>query len=375
MTWDHPLNLGGIGVTGNLAANLIAKEADLIIGIGTRYTDFTTGSKGLFNNENAKVLSINTSEFHAYKLDSRMLVADAKLALDRLCSELKDQNYKSSYNGEIEDAKKRWKDELDRLFAIEYKEEGFKPEVAGHIDHVLPEFYKQTGSCLTQTQVLGELDRMLADDAIVVGASGSLPGDLQRVWRPKEKNTYHMEYGYSCMGYEISGSLGVKLAAPEKEIYAMVGDGSFLMLHSEMITSIQERKKINILLFDNMSFGCINNLQMSQGIKSLGTEFRYRDEATGQLEGALVPVDYAKIGEGYGLKTYTVKNLEDLRFAVEDSKKQEISTLIDIKVLPKTMTDGYESWWRVGISEVSSKESVRNAYKEMKRNIDSSRKY
>ncbi|CCQ97632.1 3D-(3,5/4)-trihydroxycyclohexane-1,2-dione hydrolase [[Clostridium] ultunense Esp] len=375
ITWDHPLNLGGIGVTGNLAANLIAKDADLIIGVGTRYTDFTTGSKGLFKNENVKFLSINVSEFHAYKLDSTRVVADAKLALDELMKVLKEENYKSNYVDEIKEAKIKWESELARLFSTGYKEEGFKPEVAGHIDHVLPEFYKDTGSCLTQTRVLGELDRLLPEDAIIVGASGSLPGDLQRVWRPKVANTYHMEYGYSCMGYEIAASLGVKLAYPDKEVYAMVGDGSYLMLHSEMITSVQERKKINIILFDNMSFGCINNLQMSQGMGSLGTEFRYRDERTGKLDGPLIPIDYAKSAEGYGLKTYIVKTVRELRDAIEDSKKQDISTLIDIKVLPKTMTDGYESWWRVGVAEVSHKESVQKAHEEMELNINKARKY
>lgn len=375
ITWDHPLNLGGIGVTGNLAANLIAKDADLVIGVGTRYTDFTTGSKSQFKNEDVKYLSINVSEFHAYKLDSTRVVADAKLALDNLTNALKQANYKSSYANEIEDAKKKWEDELNRLFNIEYKDNGFKPEIAGHIDHVLPEFYKDTGSCLTQTRVLGELDRLLPQDAIVVGASGSLPGDLQRVWRPKVVNTYHMEYGYSCMGYEIAAALGTKLAEPDKEVYAMVGDGSYLMLHSEMITSIQEKRKINIILFDNMSFGCINNLQMSQGMGSLGTEFRYRNEETGKLDGALVPIDFAKSAEGYGFKTYTVKTIEELIDAIEDSKKQDISTLIDIKVLPKTMTDGYDSWWHVGTPEVSDKESVKAAYRDMKENIARARKY
>lgn len=375
ITWDHPLNLGGIGVTGNLAANIIAEDADLVIGVGTRYTDFTTSSKSQFKNENVKYLSINVSEFHAYKLDSTRLVADAKMALEELTTALKDENYKSNYTDEIKKAKAQWADELDRLFSIEYKEDGFKPEIAGHIDHVLPEFYEDTGSCLTQTRVLGELDKILPDDAIVVGASGSLPGDLQRVWKPKVANTYHMEYGYSCMGYEIAAALGSKLAEPSKEVYAMVGDGSYLMLHSEMITSIQEKKKINIILFDNMSFGCINNLQMSQGIGSLGTEFRFRNEETGKLDGGLVPMDFAKAASAYGLKTYTVKSIEDLRNAIEDSKKQNVSTLIDIKVLPKTMTDGYESWWRVGVPEVSNKESVQNAYVDMEANIDKARKY
>ncbi|MDK2919451.1 MAG: hypothetical protein PWQ37_2184 [Candidatus Petromonas sp.] len=372
--WAHPLNLGGIGVTGNLAANIIAKEADLVIGVGTRFTDFTTASKQLFQNPNVEFLTINISEFHAYKLDAVKVVADAKAGLDAIIAELDKVDYKSVYTNEVKEAKDAWLKELERLFTIEYSNDGFKPEISGHIDEVLPEFYERTGSCLTQTRVLGELDKLLDDDAIVVGASGSLPGDLQRVWCPKKANTYHMEYGYSCMGYEISGALGVKLAAPEQEVYALVGDGSYLMLHSELITSIQERKKINVILFDNMSFGCINNLQMSQGMGSFGTEFRFRDEK-GKLEGQLVPIDYAKSAEGYGVKTYTVKTIEDLRKAVEDAKKQEVSILIDIKVLPKTMTGGYESWWHVGVPEVAKNEKVLKAHEEMKNNLNKARKY
>ncbi|WP_432663080.1 3D-(3,5/4)-trihydroxycyclohexane-1,2-dione acylhydrolase (decyclizing) [Wukongibacter baidiensis] len=375
LEWTHPLNLGGIGVTGNLAANLIAKETDLVIGVGTRFTDFTTASKRLFLNPNVEFLTINISEYHANKLDATKVVADAKAGLDSIRAELEKEGYKSEYANEIKEAKDAWLKELDRLFNVEYKEEGFEPEVAGHIDEVLPEFYKDTGSCLTQTKVLGELDKLLDEDAIVVGASGSLPGDLQRVWCPKKPNTYHMEYGYSCMGYEVSGALGVKLAAPDKAVYAMVGDGSYLMLHSELVTSIQERKKVNILLFDNMAFGCINNLQMSQGIGSFGTEFRFRDEETGMLSGGLIPIDFAKSASGYGVKTYTVKTIEELREAIEDSKKQKVSTLIDIKVMPKTMTNGYESWWHVGVPEVSENEKVQKAHDEMKEGLSKARQY
>lgn len=373
--WTHDLNLGGIGVTGNLAANLIAKDADLVIGVGTRFTDFTTASKGLFLNGNVDFLTINISEYHASKLDAIKVVADAKAGLEAIGAKLQEDGYKSSYTNEIKDAKEAWLKELDRLFNIEYREEGFKPEVAGHIDEVLTEFYKDTGSCLTQTRVLGELNKLLDEDAIVVGASGSLPGDLQRVWCPKKPNTYHMEYGYSCMGYEVSGALGVKLAAPEKEVYAVVGDGSYLMLHSELVTSIQERKKINILLFDNMAFGCINNLQMSQGMGSFGTEFRYRNEETGKLDGGLVPIDFAKSASGYGVKAYTVKTIDELREAIEASKKQSVSTLIDIKIMPKTMTGGYQAWWHVGVPEVSENEKVQRAHEEMKESLVKARKY
>ena len=183
-----------------------------------------------------------------------------------------------------------------------------------------------------------------------------------------------MEYGYSCMGYEIAGALGSKLAEPDREVYAFCGDGSYLMLHSELVTSIQERKKINVLLFDNSGFGCINNLQMSNGIGNLATEFRSRDD-NGELLGDFVPIDFAKCASGYGVKAYTAKNLDELRFALEDSKKQTVSTLIDIKVLPKTMTDGYGAWWHVGIASTSSKKSVNEAYENKKKNLNKARKY
>jgi len=373
--WDYEWNLGGIGVTGNLAANIIAKDADLIIGIGTRFTDFTTASKSLFKHEEVEFLTINVSEFDASKMDAHMIVGDAKTTLEELTQKLDEINYKSKYEKEISIAKEKWEKELEKLFNIEYKEDGFKPEIPGQLDHVLPEFIEATTSCLTQTKALGILDKQLDDQAIIVGASGSLPGDLQRVWCSKVPNTYHMEYGYSCMGYEISGALGVKLAEPTKEVYAMVGDGSFMMLHSELVTSIQERKKINVILFDNMAFGCINNLQMSNGMGSFGTEFRYRNEESGMMDGALVNIDFAKVVEGYGVKSYSIKTEEELRAAIEDSKKQTVSTLLDIKILPKTMTDGYGAWWHVGIPEVSKKDKINEAHIEMKKQLKEARKY
>ncbi|MDW8801217.1 3D-(3,5/4)-trihydroxycyclohexane-1,2-dione acylhydrolase (decyclizing) [Clostridium sp. A1-XYC3] len=373
--WSDKLNLGGIGATGNLAANTIAKEADLIIGVGTRYTDFTTSSKWLFQNPEVEFLNINIAEFDSYKLDAIKVIADAKVALEAIGDELGKVGYKSCYKEEIKEAKDKWQAELDRLFNLEYTGETFKPEVAGHLDHVLEEFGKKTGAYLTQTKVLGMLDEMLDDDAIVVGSSGSLPGDLQRVWRPKTVNSYHMEYGYSCMGYEVNAALGVKIAAPEKEVYSLLGDGSYMMLHSELPTSIQEKKKINIIVFDNMSFGCINNLQMGKGMGSFGTEFRFRNEETGKLDGDLVPIDFAMSATAYGCKTYRVKTVEELRTAIENSKKQTVSTLIDIKILPKTMTHDYESWWRVGIAEVSNKESIKKAREELEEEMKKAREY
>lgn len=371
----HPYNLGGIGVTGNLAANRIAKEADVVIGVGTRYSDFTTSSKQLFQHPDIEFVTINVSQYHASKLDAVKLVADAKLGLEALQQALKKIGYRSGYTDEIENAKDAWKTELHRLRQIRYQDNDFQPEIAGHLDEVLPEFVETYGSRLTQTEVIGQINRLIAEDAVIIGAAGSLPGDLQRMWESRRPNTYHMEYGYSCMGYEISGALGVKLAEPDKEVYAMVGDGSYLMLHSELITSIQEGKKINVLLFDNAGYGCINNLQMGNGMGSFGTEFRYRHPESGRMDGNLIPIDFAQSAAGYGVKTYRVQTEAELQAALEDAQKQSVSTLIDIKVLPKTMTGDYESWWHVGIAGISDDSQVQQAYRNKESNLKKARKY
>ncbi|EEL40345.1 3D-(3,5/4)-trihydroxycyclohexane-1,2-dione hydrolase [Bacillus cereus Rock3-29] len=372
---SHPYNLGGIGVTGNLAANTIAKEADLVIGIGTRFTDFTTASKQLFQNEEVEFLNINVSEFHANKLDALKVIADAKEALLALIDELQAIEYQSSYTVEIADAKEAWETELARLHNIRFTGQGFTPEVEGHFDENLNEYVDALGTQLTQTAVIGQINTLLDEDAIIVGAAGSLPGDLQRMWAANKPNTYHMEYGYSCMGYEVAGALGAKLAEPSKEIYAMVGDGSYQMLHSELVTSLQENKKINVLLFDNSGFGCINNLQMGNGMGSFGTEFRYRNQETRKLNGAIMKIDFAASAAGYGVKTYRVTSIEQLQEALKDAKKQTVSTLIDIKVLPKTMTNGYDSWWHVGVAEVSNSQSVQAAYESKVSNLQKARSY
>lgn len=374
IVYDHDLNLGGIGATGCLAANLIAKDADLVIGLGTRYSDFTTASKWLFQNA-VKFVNINIAAFDVYKMDAVRVKADIKAALEPIHQELKSIGYQSSYITEINDAKKKWADELERLFSIDYTAKDFVPEIEGHLDEKLAEYREFLGGCLTQTKALGILDGMLKHDAIVVGASGSLPGDLQRVWRPKKPETYHMEYGYSAMGYEVNAAYGVKLACPDQEVYTMLGDGSFMMLHSELVSSIQEGAKINLVIMDNVEFGCINNLQMERGQGSFGTEFRYRDKETRKLTGALIPVDFAKIGEGYGAVGYTIKTADELREALRDAKKQTVSTVIDIKVLPKTMTHGYEGFWRCGTAEVAQNQKVVDVTSEQKKQLKNARQY
>ena len=371
IVWDHPLNLGGIGVTGCSAANEIAREADVIIGVGTRYTDFTTASKWLFR-EDAKFVNINVSEFQALKMDAVPVVADAKRALPVLLAAL--EGYRVPYTTEVDEARARWRAELQRLDGITFGE-GYVPEVNDANAASAFRFAEDLNAELTQTAVLGVINKCIDAEDVVIGASGSLPGDMQRMWRPRGVDTYNMEYGYSCMGYEVSGALGVKYAIGDRDVYAMAGDGSFIMLHSELLTAVQEHKKINVCLFNNASFGCINNLQVGHGNDTLCTELRFRGE-DGRFSGSFMPVDFAKIAEGYGCKAYTIHTLEELRSAIADAKKIEgIPVLFDIRVLPKSMTEGYSSWWRVGDTEVSENPRNLAAYQDHLAHVKDARKY
>lgn len=260
--------------------------------------------------------------------------------------------------------------ERERLKTTHFKRKGFDPEIKNHFTQdILNDYSDSLNTTLTQTEVFVHLNDFVEDDAIVIGSAGSLPGDMQRLWNPVKENTYHLEYGYSCMGYEIAGAMGVRLANPNQEVYALVGDGSFLMLHSELVSALQYDKKINIVLFNNSGFGCINNLQMENGGISQGTEFR-------NTKGEIMNINYAKIAEGYGAKAYQVHSIEELKQAIVDAKNQTQSTLIEINVLPKTMTAGYDgSWWNVGVAEVSEKPAIQEAYQVKKEKLATARKY
>ncbi|MBU8610734.1 MULTISPECIES: 3D-(3,5/4)-trihydroxycyclohexane-1,2-dione acylhydrolase (decyclizing) [Bacillus] len=364
---DFANNLGGMGITGTLAANKAARQADLIIGIGTRYTDFATSSKTAFDFDKAKFLNINVSRMQAYKLDAFQVVADAKVTLGKLHALL--EGYESEFGTTIRELKDEWLAERERLSKVTFKREAFDPEIKHHFSQeVLNEYADALNTELPQTTALLTINETIPEDSVIICSAGSLPGDLQRLWHSNVPNTYHLEYGYSCMGYEVSGTLGLKLAHPDREVYSIVGDGSFLMLHSELITAIQYNKKINVLLFDNSGFGCINNLQMDHGSGSYYCEFRTDDNQ-------ILNVDYAKVAEGYGAKTYRANTVEELKAALEDAKKQNVSTLIEMKVLPKTMTDGYDSWWHVGVAEVSEQESVQKAYEAKEKKLESAKQY
>ncbi len=348
---DFAYNMGGAGVTGTLASNRLAKESDLILGIGTRMNDFCTSSKSAYK-EDVAVVSINVNEMDAFKMGSEPYFADAKLALGQLTESLSAVGYSSSYAREITEAKQEWATELTRLFSLEPAEG------------------------LAQSRVLGVLStELVGPDSIVVTASGSLPSDCQRVWNTNSHNSYHAEYAFSCMGYEIAGAIGAKLAEPDKEVYALVGDGGFLMLHTELVTALQEGIKINIVLFDNHGFQCIHNLQRSQGIPSFANEFRVREEGTTRLTGKCLEIDFAALAKAYGAEGYEVSTIEQLREAFEKTLSSEKLNLIDIKVLPGTMTEGYEAWWRVGTAEVSSNPAVVEAAKKIRKMSSTVKQY
>ena len=352
ISWDNPYNLSGLGVTGSQAANRLAKKADLIIAVGTRLGDFTTCSKWLFQNPKVKFLGINTASFDAFKMGAEPMVADAKLALAEITAALGRKGYRSAWDDDIAREKKLWDAEVDRLYTIE--------DPAG----------------LSQIRAIGELnDVLLPKNAIVVSGSGSIPSDMQRTWRVRTAGTYHMEYGFSCMGYEIAAALGAGLACPDRECVAIVGDGAYTMLHTELLTAVQEGRKIIIVVLDNQGFQCIDNLQHSQGIAHFGNEWKTRDSATGRLSGPSLQVDFAKNAESWGAVGLRASNVEEFRRAVRKALRETRPVVIDAKVSAKSMTGGYESWWRVGTAEVADDPRIEAAAREVKAELAKARKY
>ncbi len=341
LTWEYPLNMGGIGTTGTLAANLLAKDADLIIAVGTRLMDFSTASKTAFQNPEVQILNINVSALDGLKMNSVFLQSDAKIALKKLRDALEKKGYKTSYSLDyLNGLKHDWNKEVDRLYSLDSKEG------------------------IMQTTALGIVNEFMTENDIIVAAAGSLPGDLHRLWRCKGVKTYHMEYGFSCMGYEIAGAFGVKMAEPEKEVYALLSDGSYLMLHSELLTSLQEGIKINVILFDNGGFQSINSLQKSHGsVKGFGNELRYRSKETNRLDGEYMKIDFAGLARSLGAKSYSANTLDEFREALRKSREEKVSTLIDVKIKPGTQSNDYESWWRVGVAQTSNNPNVREAYR------------
>ena len=350
--WDDPFNVGGIGVTGCEAANVIARDADLVLAVGTRLGDFTTSSKIAFQNPAVQVVALNINGFDAHKMNAHSFIADAKVGLRQLTHALRERGYRSGYADEITTAKGTWDAEVDRLYAAD--------DPAG----------------LSQTRVLGELNERLLDErSVVVSASGSLPGDMQRVWRARTRGSYHMEYGFSCMGYEVNAAYGARLADPERPVYALVGDGAFVMLHSELLSAVQEGVSFTVIVFDNNGFQVIDNLQTNQGITSYANEWRSRSAGNGKLHGEYLSLDFAAIAEGYGAVGLRVTALDELPAALKRAQEATGPVVIDVKVTQKSMTHGYESWWRVGVPEVSASETVRAARADLEAHLPRVKRY
>ena len=350
LNYDVPENLGAIGVTGTPGANAISNEADLVIGIGTRYSDFTTCSKTGFQNPDVRFININVAEFDSYKHAALPLVGDAKMVLEELSTLLDDFKVDSGYRERVTQYNKEWDKEVTRIYNL------------GH------------GVPVSQGEVVGAVNDFVEPQDILLCAAGSLPGDLHKLWRTLDPKGFHLEYGYSTMGYEVAGGLGAKMAAPDREVYIMVGDGNYLMMNHEIVTSVQEGYKLSIILLNNNGFASIGGLSESLGGKRFGTRYRYRDEKSGQLDGECLPVNFAQNAESLGAFVIECTDIESFKEALKEMKKQTRTTVITIDTDLYENVPGY-AWWEVGTSEVSEIPGVQEAFKNYKKNKENQRYY
>lgn len=337
LAYDHPQCLGAIGATGTLAANRVARDADLVIGIGTRYSDFTSASMTAFQNPDVRFVNINTAEFDAYKVSAIPVVADARVALEQLSEALKDFRVSAEYAARVAELKQEWETEVDRLFHRNITERPLQSEVIGAI-------WEASGP-----------------NDVLVSAAGSHPGDLHKLWRTRTPNGYHMEYGYSCMSYEIPGAMGAKLADPSREVYVFLGDGTYLMMPTEIVTSVQEGIKIIIVLVDNHGFASIGGLSRSLGQGGFGTSYRQRSAQSGQLDGECLTVDYVANARSLGAHAVRAANLAELKASLEAAKTIDRTTVVVVETDTSEGVPNYESWWDVAVAEVSQAGSVRTA--------------
>ncbi|HLZ38766.1 MAG TPA: 3D-(3,5/4)-trihydroxycyclohexane-1,2-dione acylhydrolase (decyclizing) [Mycobacteriales bacterium] len=337
LSWDHPCAVGGVGATGTPVANALAREADVVLGIGTRYTDFTTASRTAFRNPDARFVNLNVTAFDAAKHAGVMLVADAREGLDALAGALADYRVEPAYTSRIEELTADWTRVVDHAFHL-----GHQP---------LP----------AQTEILGTLNEVIGPRDVLVQAAGSMPGDLQKLWRARDPTQYHVEYGYSCMGYEIAGALGAKMADPSREVFALVGDGSYLMMSQEIVTAVAEGIKLTIVLVDNHGFASIGALSESVGSQRFGTAYRYRNPRTGLLDGDVLPVDLAANAGSLGADVLRARSVEEFRAALEQAKGSDRTTVVHVETDPLAPVPSSEGWWDVPVSEVAALDSTRKA--------------
>ena len=354
LPFDHPCAVGAIGATGTSAANAIAAEADLVIGIGTRWSDFTTASKSLFQNEHVRFVNVNVAESDVHKHGAIAVTADARATLEALSG----LGYRvdPGYRERCARLAKEWDAEVSRLYGL-----GHSP---------LP----------AQSEVIGAVNELSGPRDVVVCAAGSMPGELHKLWRTRDRKQYHVEYGYSCMGYEIAGALGVKLAAPEREVYALVGDGSYLMLSEAIVTSLQERAKLVVVLVDNHGFASIGGLSRSLGTDGFGTQFRETRPGARGLDSdrdpaPFLPVDLAANAASLGAHVIRAHGIAELRAALAEAKKIDRTVVIHVEVDRYISVPSYQSWWDVPVAATSSADGVRDARKSYEKAKQKQRRY
>ena len=338
--FDEPYSIGGLGATGTKYAIEISNEADVVIGIGTRYSDFTTASKSIFKNPDVKFININISEFDAFKHAALPVIGDAKVILEELSELLGNYEVDADYRKKISDYNHAWDEEVTQIY------------MQGN----------STVAPIDQAIVIGTLNNFMGRRDVMINASGSAPGDLHKLWRATDPKNFHLEYGFSCMGYEIAAGLGAKMADPTRDVYVICGDGGYLMNNHEIVTSIQEGVKFTILLLNNNGYASIGGLSESIGSERFGTMYNYRDENSGQLSGDFLPVDLAKNAESLGAIVIKATDRTSLEAALEQSKINTTTTVIYIETSLYRTVKGYNAWWEVPIAEVSESASVQKAY-------------
>jgi 3D-(3,5/4)-trihydroxycyclohexane-1,2-dione acylhydrolase (decyclizing) len=346
LAWDHPCAVGGVGATGSPVANALAADADVVLGVGTRYSDFTTASRTAFQHPGVRFVNLNVAAFDAGKHAGTSLVADARAGLEALTGAMSGYRVDAAGTVAMHEQKARWQQVVEDAYHL-----GHQP---------LP----------AQTEILGTLNDFMDDRDVVVQAAGSMPGDLQLLWRARDPKAYHVEYGYSCMGYEIAGGLGIKLAAPDREVFVLVGDGSYLMMATEIVTAVAEGIKLTIVLVQNQGYGSIGSLSESLGSQRFGTRYRYRDPATGGFDGGLLPVDLAANAASLGADVLRTATVKEFAAALEQARASDRTTVVYIETDPLAPVPSSRSWWDVPVSETSALESTqraRAAYEAAKR--------
>ncbi|MEU9240826.1 3D-(3,5/4)-trihydroxycyclohexane-1,2-dione acylhydrolase (decyclizing) [Streptomyces sp. NPDC048385] len=354
LRWDHPQDVGGVGHTGTATADELARTADLVIGVGTRYTDFTTASGTLFENPDVRFLNLNIAPYDGHKLAGLPLVADARGGLAELRKALDGHRTADSYVTEYTEDKERWEQRVDACY------EADEPDVRP-----------------TQPQVLGALDALVDETDVLVNAAGSLPGDLHRMWRARSRDQYHLEYGYSCMGYEIPAAIGVKLAAPERNVWALVGDGTYLMMPTEIVTAVQEGIAVKVLLVQNHGYASIGGLSESVGGERFGTAYRFPSD-DGTFTGAPLPVDLAANAASLGMRVLRAKTVRDLRAALAEARAADTPTCVYVETETADTVSGpppAQAWWDVPVAETAARSAAVKARELYERHVSTRRRH